>query len=1054
MKCTIISGKRGSGKTGMILNMLDRTKDNLVVTNDPAVIYIEMYMARNRIPGRCIGINSLAKMVANDIGVKINKETTSEVEMAIISKIIHDTPLRTFSSNRYNSGLSNKIHSFITQCKEGRVSSDDLKLAASKSPKAIESKLLDIAQVYDIYSEQINKNNLSTKEDIIDDVISNSTNKIMTFSNIMIDTLDRYNQSTLELIEALVHMTENFVIAFNKTSKKAFEYDIYEEGMNAMVDFIDYVTTLPYCPIERIEATRKQDMSDGMNIIERELFNKDTETKSLAENVVLHEASTLYKEIDFVIAEINKLIAKGVKYSEIIIASSTMDRYINILGVAMKKQNIPYHYFKNTTVDKTSLFEFIDTVLDIKENDIDVNNLMKLCHLNFINLTIDEIAAVDALYSRFGDDLIVALENGKKYDAENTIIAQHVIQKIMLPINNITDSPKEVRELVEDLYLYLKNSGVVNMIENMSNDAKKDGFIHASSEIVNTWNDIMSIFSNMVTIFDGQELCIDEIRDIFYKMASEKISKNGETYHGQLTLLDIDNAQNRKSKYLFVIGANEGYMPRQVGEHIVTDRERVIINEITGKSLKMSSTYQNYKTAAIYNTLILPQEKIYISWSMNDIDFKPLRHASIINNIVKTFEDNIVREEDFYKNDEEERFITLLHNISTKRYKDKDNVGVDDEFMYFSSNPKYNRRLSAAINAIEHEPLNFHSDDVTKAYREKSYFSVSRIETYNECPFKHYVNFALNPTKKKLFAETAADKGSYNHLVFKEFFDKCRFGSLNVQTITYDEYLDELNKIFDELDENHNDGFLKSNSKNKYIAYSMKEKVKTALWMAIEQIRKGSYIVLANEYVVGKNISLEIDGENGNKYHITGVIDRVDTCNDNMRVIDYKSGQVEWSTEKLEAGIQLQLPIYSRAASKEGKITGMYYFRIKDFIADADGINTPLKDYKLSGPTLDSIDVLTDNDNDLESGKSSEVISAELTTKGEISKRSKTVSAQEMHAIMDKAIDIAKTAIDEISAGNTKAYPLQMKNFDACEYCKYKCLCGIDRTIKNATRKM
>lgn len=233
----------------------------------------------------------------------------------------------------------------------------------------------------------------------------------------------------------------------------------------------------------------------------------------------------------------------------------------------------------------------------------------------------------------------------------------------------------------------------------------------------------------------------------------------------------------------------------------------------------------------------------------------------------------------------------------------------------------------------------------------------------------------------------------------------------------------------------------------------MKEKIKVSLWNAILQLRSGNYKVIANEYVVGKNISLSVDVD-GTNYYIIGTVDRIDATDDYSRIIDYKSGDVEFSKEKLNAGIQLQLPLYSKAISKDSDISGMYYFRIKDFVKDVDDNDSILKGYKLSGPTLNNLDILRDNDKSLDSGVSSNIISASLTTKGEISSRSKLLTKEEMEATMNDSITVAQESIKGILSGNTKAYPLIIKDFDACKYCKYKCLCNIDRTTKDSIRKV
>ena len=321
MKIRVISGKAGSGKTSKMLQLLERGKDNLIVTNDPAVFYIEMYMARNKIPGRCVGINSLAKVIAEDTGMILKKQASSEIEIAIVSQILHGMELKSFKEDSYNNGLSNKMNAFILQCKEEGVEPNDLRRVASVSPKATAAKLIDMANVYEKYNAKLDEIGYATKEDIFSAV----TNRIMSepmklpYANIFVDTLDRYNKSTIALVCSLIPCTETLTAIFNKTSRKAYDYDIYAESMRAMVETIDFAQRLPFCQIEQIEAARRKDDTDGLNIIERELFNRDTCTVSNAENVVLHEASTIHQEVNFIVSNIKKLLDDGAKYSEIIL---------------------------------------------------------------------------------------------------------------------------------------------------------------------------------------------------------------------------------------------------------------------------------------------------------------------------------------------------------------------------------------------------------------------------------------------------------------------------------------------------------------------------------------------------------------------------------------------------------------------------------------------------------------------------------------------------------------------------------------------------------------
>ena len=229
----------------------------------------------------------------------------------------------------------------------------------------------------------------------------------------------------------------------------------------------------------------------------------------------------------------------------------------------------------------------------------------------------------------------------------------------------------------------------------------------------------------------------------------------------------------------------------------------------------------------------------------------------------------------------------------------------------------------------------------------------------------------------------------------------------------------------------------------------MKDRIKESLWNAACQIWQGKYHIFANEYAVGREMPFVVE-RNGKIYNLVGTIDRIDMFDNYVRVIDYKSGDMKLSDEKLEAGIQLQLPLYSLSLMGDLQVSGMYYFRIKDVIKDVDMVSTDnsvLKEYKLSGPTLDNIDVIEANDCKIRTNNRSDIISAEFTTKGEVSKKSNVLSSEKMIGLMEQASEKAAVTIDRILKGETKAAPVSIGDFDSCRYCKYRCLCNAGHSV-------
>ena len=104
-----------------------------------------------------------------------------------------------------------------------------------------------------------------------------------------------------------------------------------------------------------------------------------------------------------------------------------------------------------------------------------------------------------------------------------------------------------------------------------------------------------------------------------------------------------------------------------------------------------------------------------------------------------------------------------------------------------------------------------------------------------------------------------------------------------------------------------------------------------------------------------------------------GVIDRVDVCGNDARIIDYKTGNKKFDFKKCADGSDLQLPMY--AAALQGKnVTGMFYMPLRKLYDD--------NDTRLSGCMVKDEAVALDYDSSLMSGEPSSVIAAQLKIDG------------------------------------------------------------------------
>lgn len=1047
MKLTFITGKAGSGKTSCLFENFSKDEDNFMITTDSSVFYIESLMSKLKYPGKCVGINSFINYVLQENG-GITEEIISE-DMQVV--FLTDIMIKNFKNLKvlkvisYDNNLVDSISNFINECISENLSPENLEKFGEDLFVLSKNKVKDISLIYREYLDFLADKNFINKALLAKKVLKMlNTTKQIKFKKVFVDSLNSYDSTTMEIIKTLINICDEVYIAFSTITPVSFAYEIYKESVDAYKK-IDSYAIESGCVIYRKTLKPLNEKHTGMQIIEDELFNKDTETESDFHDVFLHEASTLYKEIDFITSKIKELIDSGYSFDDIIITGTDIPSYRNIIANSFNKNKINSYYYKNKNFNSTKLYRFF-YLMELAANEgLSADIIKELLDINYFNIDEADKTIINIFFNRFGNDIDVALKNCEIYDKDNFLKINVILNKIQEEIsdfiNRIISCEKTV-DFCKAYYEYAEKLKISDRFFKQYEALSEEPQI--ANEILETWNGFVSLIDNLEKM--DKNIDFDQFIDIFNKMAEEIKLINTQEYCNEIKILDLFQAQNRKSKICFVIGCNEGKFPFDIQENLFSDKELISLNEKMHTNFITTVNTMNKNYSAIFSVLTLPSEKLFISWASHDTEARNMRAANILNNILKIFKKDMINEEKFYGNDKEEVFLDLLSNLGEYRKTGKIQGGMDDEYWEMSSNPVYSERLSKAIHNAIIDKSKFNMEYPEKCYKENEFFGVTRIERFAQCPFKHFVEFGLMPKYQKVFEETAANKGNFYHEVLNQFFALAVKGIIDINTIGKNEFNDIINEIIEKVSLNHNENILDSNLSLRVEKQKMKRKIKQTVWQNVLQIRAGKFSVFKTEFKIGRDIPLKLTLPDGNKVNIIGVVDRIDTADINnkkfVRIIDYKSGSASFSEDKVLLGLQLQLPLYMKAIVGDYNVAGIYYSKITEAIKDADTDELPEKKFQLNGISINDRAILTAQDSTLISEpSSSKVIQADITTKGEISKKSKVMSGKEFEDFIDNAVEVAEKIIKEILDGETSANPKKLSDFNSCEYCQYKSLC-------------
>lgn len=322
--------------------------------------------------------------------------------------------------------------------------------------------------------------------------------------------------------------------------------------------------------------------------------------------------------------------------------------------------------------------------------------------------------------------------------------------------------------------------------------------------------------------------------------------------------------------------------------------------------------------------------------------------------------------------------------------------------------------------------------------------SPTAIEGYFTCPYKLFMQRGLGVERRKEGNFDAIDSGNYVHAVMQRMGEYLMKASASaVQTDNknkFDEefkikYMDEAHRYASSLINEMPYKTLLDTNSGRYSAEQLVNGAVSASMGLYKHIDCSGFSVSDVEAVKYMPLNGEIN--------LKCKIDRVDTCGDMVRVIDYKSSTKQYDSTKYYTGVQLQPELYLLSASKGKRPVGAYYFgAVSDYTKDGN------VDFRMNGVMDNGTEVILSSDYLVESGKKSAFIGAKLGAKSNNS----NLSSNDFEDLLQYSLMVSAQGVSEITAGNIAPSPAS----GICENCEFGGCCdyctGADADVREENK--
>lgn len=1113
----IVLGPSGSGKSTYVMNeILKAATDNpkqsyLVVVPDQFTMQTQSDFVKMSPGGGIMNIDvlsfsRLAHRVFEETGGGRKPVLDDTGKNLVLRKCAVDVRDRIpyLAGNIDKAGYIHEIKSAISEFMQYGIDSKELEslseYARIGNKRTLNSKIKDLTVIYDYFRTYIKDNYITGEEalDILAEELGKS--KIVADSIVIFDGFTGFTPVQNRVIGALMEVAQSLIFTVCMDEKSAMteevnEAELFSFSKKTYLSIRKIAKEHNACILDDIvlSDSHRFESTSALEFLEKNIFRYSTDIYSNAEkaseNVRLNMALSIPDEVRMLIKNIRYLIKEGVCYRDIAVITGNLESYKSEIEEQFEDYDIPVFIDETRNIVLNPFVEYICSVLRMFEEDFTYETVFRYLRTGFTCLNIDETdrlenyvvsagirgkSAYTRLFTRKGNGTLESVQD----------IRDRFVQELS-PFLDAKVGPGRrltASQYIEVLYSFLvKTDAHVKLAEyaamfEAQNDNRK------CREYSQVYEHTLKMFEQVHDLLGDEEMSLDEFAGILEAGFSEiKVGAIPQSVD-RVIVGDMERTRLKPIKYLFFLGLNDGWVPKAGGSGgIISDYEREYL-VTSGVELAPSPREKIYiDRFYMYINLTKPSKRLYLSYLAMDNEAKAMKPSYIVESVGEMFPgvDKIshVIGDGFDTDVESVKDAKRLYSSLSHRFADGVLTEAEEKTLRELSSllaedrEFLDKMITNAFFRYENESLD--SRVAALLYGTSLYGSISRMENYAKCAHSYFLRYGLNLMPKAEYGATAADMGNIYHGVLEIFKRKLDGAGLTWFDFTEEDAARLIDEAVEEETAGYTDAIMFETDSNRYIVDRMKSVMLRTVKTLAYQLRKSEYSPIEYEMEFGETIDLDrLQADDGKhrKLKFTGKIDRLDVCESSdkvyVKVVDYKSGNKDFSLMSFYHGVQLQMVVYMDAAinalkkrpqyeNREVLPAAMLYYHIDDpmITCDAPMSDEAIEDkirreLRTKGIINASDEVVSGLDNS--GADTSDVIPVGHKKDGSFTASSSVMSGEDMKVLSDYASHKLIKISEEIISGDISLNPFEIKSgtstvvHDSCKYCDYKHICGFD----------
>lgn len=878
--------------------------------------------------------------------------------------------------------------------------------------------------------------------------------------------------------QKLFHLSKKTVAQLSRLAEEAG----VERGEDVYVDYAGTHRFSGNKPLAHLEST---------------LFRYPVKpyAESLSEEIHMFAASTITEEVRQTGILMQKLIREqGYEYRDMAVVAGDLEVYAEQIKTEFALLGIPCFIDRTRGIVLNPLIEYIKSAFEVLLRDFSYESVFRYLRSGLAGFLPEEVDRLEIYCMQTGmrgrkkwERQFVKRTKSMQDQAEPLLALNELRERFMEELSPLLAIGEgTAASYVEALYSFLTDNGAPEKLAAYEKRFLAEQDPVRAKEYGQVYRLVMELLEQIIGLLAKEPMSLQEFSDLleagFGEIEVGAIPQNVD----RVLVGDMERTRLKQVKVLFFVGVNDGNIPRNnKAGGIISDIDREFLS---GSELELapSPRQQMYiQRLYLYLNMTKPSDRLYLSYARVNGEGKALRPAYLVDTLCRLFpaltvevpeKEHVLSQ--IYTPREGLGFLARGLREYAEGLVNQDLTPQELYILYsaYEENEIYQSLLSKLTDAaFSRYEKNILAKNVARAlYGQTLINSVSRLETYAACAYRHFLKYGMLLKEKEEFSFESVDAGNVFHQVLEGFSAK-----LEESDYTWFDFPKEfaeqtLNEVLSLCAASYGNTVLYDSARNAYALRRMQRILQRTVETLQYQLRKGrfkpeNYELSFSEVsdIESVNIALSSD----EKMKLLGRIDRIDTCEEENRlyvkIVDYKSGSQKFDLAAVYYGLQLQLVVYMNAAiaetarkhpDKEVVPAAMLYYHVADPAVEAEGELTPEEINRKVVEGLRANGIVNSDEGivrclDEVADTKSDVIPVEYKKDGTLSARSSVMTGEELDRILAYAGQKVRYLGREILSGNIGAEPYEKGNQDACTYCSFQGICGYDKEIPGYTHR-